>query len=165
MASGKKSGLTIGPPKNGCLRLVLMYAASLLALIGGAFILGSGLLSNLHLPGLPALGGGAIVSSQPASGAASTAGGTGGSYPGITISSRQATSPQDNATLTGWSTGAFYIVQPGDTLDSIAARFGLTANDLLQYNPGLTYTLQPDELIYLPFGTLLPGTGRKSGSP
>ena len=66
--------------------------------------------------------------------------------------------------MTGWGSPAFYIVQPGDTLNGIAARFGTTAAILKAYNPGLTDNVFANEVIFLPpvNGDVLPGTGRNA---
>jgi LysM repeat protein len=44
--------------------------------------------------------------------------------------------------------GRFYVISPGDTLGSIAARFATTVDDLTQLNPGIEPTsLRPGEQI------------------
>ena len=172
---GKKSRLS----GNGCLRFVLFYVVALGAVVGGAFVLGSGLLNNL--PGIGSLTSGLSGGRSTTSQGSSTQGngivavtlpgqgGGGAGSPAVTsgaqINSQQAPSPQ-GGTLTGWGNGPFYIVQPGDTLSSIAAAYGVTVQALLNNNIHLREPLQPYHVIYLPVaGSPLPPTGRNSGQP
>jgi LysM repeat protein len=164
-------------PKNGCLRLLIFYVGSVAVVALGIIILGSGVLANLPVIG-PTLGG---IGSQVSSGSGinsngivpvsivplSSGGGpaTTGSGGSTEIASRQAASPQGGV-LTSWFSPAFYIAQPGDTLDSIAANFGTTAAVLRAYNPTLTDPIA-GKVIFLPptssgGGGTLPGTGRNS---
>ncbi len=45
---------------------------------------------------------------------------------------------------------ALYVVQPGDSLAEIAARYLLTREQILHANPGLPRPIQPDQVIELP---------------
>lgn len=164
-------------PKNGCLRLIVFYVGSVVLVVLGFITLASGLLTNLPVigPTLGSLGSGSTASSGINSNgivavnipSLSSGGGpvTGTSGNGAQVASRQAASPQ-NGVLTSWYSSAFYIAQPGDTLDSIAANFGTTAAVLRQYNPTLTDPIV-GKVIFLPptssgGGGTLPGTGRNS---
>jgi LysM repeat protein len=174
---GKKQGLL---PKNGCVRLVIFYVGSVLLVALGFIILASGVLANLPVIGstLGSLGSGSSTTTGSSinsngivavnipslsSGGGPTTSGT--TSTGSQIASRQAASPQGGV-LTSWFSSAFYIAQPGDTLDSIAANFGTTAAVLRQYNPTLTEPIV-GKVIFLPptssgGGGTLPGTGRNS---
>jgi LysM repeat protein len=50
----------------------------------------------------------------------------------------------------GLSQGPTYIVQPGDTLAAIAARFAISVDDLRNANPGLGAVLTPGQAINIP---------------
>ncbi len=160
-------------PKNGCLRGVLFYIGSVLLVGLGIIILGSGVLANLPIVG-PTLSG---LSSGSSAGTTTNSNGivavnipslSSGGGPGAggaQVASRQAASPQGGL-LTSWFSPAFYIAQPGDTLDSIAANFGTTAAVLRAYNPNLSEPIL-GKVIFLPptstgGGGTLPGTGRNS---
>lgn len=54
--------------------------------------------------------------------------------------------------------GPVYIVQPGDTLYTIALRFGVTVEDLLEAND-----LSPDDLIFVGDRILIPGLEGMTG--
>jgi LysM repeat protein len=173
---GAKQGLL---PKNGCLRLIVFYVGSVVLVAIGFITLASGLLSNLPVigPTLGSLGSGsstgtsinsngivAVNIPSLSSGGGPVAGSTGS---GAQVASRQAASPQGGV-LTSWYSSAFYIAQPGDTLDSIAANFGTTAATLRLYNPTLTDPIV-GKVIFLPpissgggGGGTLTGTGRNS---
>lgn len=45
-----------------------------------------------------------------------------------------------------------YVIQPGDTLSSIAARFGVTVEDLVRVNPILVNpnAIYPGQIIHIP---------------
>jgi LysM repeat protein len=168
MAGGKSGGVRVGVPKGGCLQLLFFYVISVLVVIGGAVILGTGLLSHLPVVG-PTLGGITTSSNGAPVGVTLSSGGGGpaasGSTVGFQINSRQAASPQGGI-LTSWTNPPFYIKQPGDTLAGIAAAYGTTADMLRQYNPGLQDPVPDNTVIYLPpLGTWLPGTGRNSTPP
>lgn len=61
------------------------------------------------------------------------------------------TPPPAEATPTTTSLGSTYIVEAGDSLDSIAARFGYTAQEILDANPGLDpANLRAGQVIILP---------------
>jgi nucleoid-associated protein YgaU len=45
---------------------------------------------------------------------------------------------------------ALYVVQPGDTISSIAARYLLTRDDILDANPGMPRPIEPGQVIKLP---------------
>jgi LysM repeat protein len=150
---------------NGCLRMVLFYIGSLVAVIIGVLVMGSGALSNL-----PVIGGATsgITSTGITSTGNTTSLGTGGGpvapgQGGAAINSRMSASPQ-GGTLTSWGSPPFYIVQPGDTLAGIATQFGTTPAVLKQYNPGLTDNIYVNQVIFLPpvNGEWLPGTGRNA---
>ena len=180
---GAKQGLL---PKNGCLRLIVFYVGSVVLVALGFITLASGLLSNLPVigPTLSSLGSGSSTGTSinsngivavnipslssgggPVTGSSGPVTGSNGS--GAQVASRQAASPQGGV-LTSWYSSAFYIAQPGDTLDSIAANFGTTAATLRLYNPTLTDPIV-GKVIFLPpissgggGGGTLPGTGRNS---
>lgn len=179
MAEGEKKAeyaVVVGPFRvkkssglgAGCLRLVTLYVGSVLVIAVGLIVLGSGILANLPVVG-PTLSGigtnsnGIVAVNVPplSSGGGPT---TGSSATGARISSRQAASPQGGV-LTFWFSSPFYIAQPGDTLDSIAANFGTTAATLRQLNSTLTEPIL-GKVIFLPptssGGGTLPGTGRNS---
>lgn len=168
-----KSGLL---PKNGCLRLLLFYVGSVIAVAAGIIVLGSGVLANLPVigPTLSGIGGqvsSGSINSSPIVAVNDPSLSSGGGpvantgTTGAQISSRQAASPQGGV-LTSWFSSPFYIAQPGDTLDSIAANFGTTRAMLLQINSTLTEPIL-GKVIFLPptssgGGGPLPGTGRNS---
>jgi LysM repeat protein len=173
---GAKQGLL---PKNGCLRLIVFYVGSVVLVAIGFITLASGVLSNLPVlgPTLSSLGSGSSTGTSTNSNgivavnipSLSSGGGpvTGSNGSGAQVASRQAASPQGGV-LTSWYSSAFYIAQPGDTLDSIAANFGTTAATLRLYNPTLTDPIV-GKVIFLPpissgggGGGTLPGTGRNS---
>ena len=54
-------------------------------------------------------------------------GGSGSSGPTTTIATTTTTQPEKS----------FYTIQAGDTLDTVAARYGKTVDDLLALNPGV----------------------------
>ena len=59
--------------------------------------------------------------------------------------------------VSAWSGCASYItVQLGDTLNSIAAACGTTAQAIQAANPGLGWWLYPGQVLYIPTGTSSP---------
>jgi LysM repeat protein len=64
--------------------------------------------------------------------------------------------PTENPTDVAWTR---YTVQPGDTLTTIACRYGITVNDIVQannlYNPGYIY---PGQTLIIPAGQMRPPT-------
>jgi LysM repeat protein len=73
-------------------------------------------------------------------------------YPGQVINIPNGSSGNNNGIpVTG---GSVYITQPGDTLPSIADRFGVSVSTLVNSNPGLTLTslIYPGRRITLPQG-------------
>jgi LysM repeat protein len=140
--------------------LIVFYLLSVGALIVGAFVLGSGVLASL--PGIGGLTSGITTASRPAAAPVLSQGG-GSVATDPSINSRQSSSPQGGV-LTSWTSPAFYIVQRGDTLQSIADRFGTTRAALKQYNPNLSDNIIENQVIFLPpvYGDVLPGTGRNS---
>jgi LysM repeat protein len=60
------------------------------------------------------------------------------------------TTPAQTPAATSTTTGAgrYYVIQDGDTLGSIAARYGTTVDQLVTLNPGLDPTaLQPGQRL------------------
>jgi LysM repeat protein len=51
-----------------------------------------------------------------------------------------------------------YVIQPGDTLTSIAARFGVTVEDIVRINPILVNpnAIYPGQIIHIPLAGQLP---------
>lgn len=51
-----------------------------------------------------------------------------------------------------------YVIQPGDTLTSIAARFGVTVEDIIRVNPILTdpNAIYPGQIIHIPLAGQVP---------
>ena len=68
-------------------------------------------------------------------------GGSGSSGPTTTIATTTTTQAETTtaSTSTATTTGAkeYYTIQAGDTLDTVAAKYGKTADDLLALNPGV----------------------------
>ena len=68
-------------------------------------------------------------------------GGSGSSGPTTTIATTTTTQAETTtaSTSTTTTTGAkeYYTIQAGDTLDTVAAKYGKTADDLLALNPGV----------------------------
>jgi LysM repeat protein len=170
MAGKPKKGLFIplplpNTPANGCVRLVGLYVVSLLLVIGAVVAMGSGVLANLPIIG--GLTGGSTSTGITTTSNTSSLGTGGGPVApgqgGAAINSRMSASPQ-GGTLTSWGSPPFYIVQPGDTLASIAAQFGTTPAALKQYNPGLTDNIYVNQVIFLPpvDNGGLPPTGRNA---
>lgn len=56
--------------------------------------------------------------------------------------------------------GVYHIVQPGEYLSRIAARYGTTVQNLLWANPTITNwnLIYPGQVIFVPFGPVLPPT-------
>ena len=67
--------------------------------------------------------------------------GSGSSGPTTTIATTTTTQAETTtaSTSTATTTGAkeYYTIQAGDTLDTVAAKYGKTADDLLALNPGV----------------------------
>jgi LysM repeat protein len=62
-----------------------------------------------------------------------------------------ADTPAPEVTPTAQSLGRTYTVEPGDSMASIAARFGYTVEQLIEANPGVDpNNLQPGQTIILP---------------
>ena len=150
--SGKKGGLGSALTGNGCLRYVFMYVGALVLLLAAIGTGGFGLLSRLGLPSPNARNTGTIsVASQGVAPAptAAAAPQTGGSAPtggganvstagqpaaGNSLINSMPLPGAQGALITPYVAPAFYIVQPGDTLDTVAAMYGLTRDDLRSYN-------------------------------
>lgn len=51
-----------------------------------------------------------------------------------------------------------YVIQPGDTLASIAARFGVTVEDIVRVNPILAQpsAIYPGQIIHIPLAGMVP---------
>ena len=178
---GAKKGLM-----SSCLgRLVVFYLGALVLIILLLALANSGLASKI--PGLSRLstggsttsttnstgivpvasgslsqGGGPIAPSGSIGGAGATAGS------GASTQSRSVNSPQGGI-LTSTSYREFYIVQPGDTLSTIAGSFNTTPDTLKQYNVGLGDNITIGQVIFLPPEAVpvqpLPNTGHPSGAP
>lgn len=54
--------------------------------------------------------------------------------------------------------GVYHIVQPGEYLAQIAARYGTTVQNLLWANPQITNwnLIYPGQVLFIPFGPVLP---------
>lgn len=76
-------------------------------------------------------------------------------YPGQTLNVPGSTGPGS-----GGTTASSYVVQPGDTLSRIAARFGTTVTALLRANPQVT---NPN-LIFVGQRLTIPGTSPTPGT-
>lgn len=183
----KKSGPLAAIQGNGCLTYIALWVVGLVLLVSGVCAAGSGILSRI---GLPIPGAGATTSSsgisissrpvsQPAAAApassqassqpvsqpaASTGGGSTTTAPSAVINSVPLQGAQ-GALITPYLAPAFYIVRPGDTLDTIAAMYGTTASSLRTYNRLTSDQLQIGQVLYLPPATFntVPGTGRNAG--
>jgi LysM repeat protein len=184
---GKKKGGPLSAIRgNGCLTYIALWVVGLLLLVSGVCAAGSGILSRI---GLPIPGAGAATSSSgisisarpvapaaaaPASSqaasqpvsqpAASTGGGNTTTAPSGVINSVPLQGAQ-GALITPYLAPAFYIVRPGDTLDTIAAMYGTTASSLRTYNRLTSDQLQIGQVLYLPPATFntVPNTGRNAG--
>ena len=172
------SGLVKAVTGNGCLRYLALYIVALLLLVGLAVANGLGLFQKLGLPTfsapavastnsttLPAssatgIGGGGTTSTN------STASGGGAAQAtGATIQIASAIGGQGSR-ITATTPGLpFYIVQPRDTLDSVAAKFGLTRQQLYDYNRLTKDMLLIGQVLYLPNpnNPPVPNTGRNAG--
>lgn len=182
----RRSGPLAAIQGNGCLTYIALWVVGLVLLVSGVCAAGSGILSRI---GLPIPGAGAATSSSgisisarpvapaaaaPASSqaasqpvnqpAASTGGGTNTTAPRSVINSLPLQGAQ-GALITPYLAPAFYIVRPGDTLDTIAVMYGTTASSLRTYNRLTSDQLQIGQVLYLPPATFntVPGTGRNAG--
>jgi LysM repeat protein len=182
--SGKKGGLGAALTGNGCLRYVFMYVGALVLLLAAIGTGGFGLLSRLGLPSPNANNTSTIsVASQgvAAPTRAAAAPQTGGSAPtsgganvstagqpdaGSSLINSMPLPGAQGALITPYVAPAFYIVQPGDTLDTVAAMYGLTRDDLRSYNRLSQDMLLVGQVIYLPPSsyTRAPSTGRNAGA-
>ena len=54
--------------------------------------------------------------------------------------------------------GGTYVVEAGDTADSIAARCGISASAIYAANPGVSSPLQAGQVLILPGGSSVPST-------
>jgi LysM repeat protein len=54
--------------------------------------------------------------------------------------------------------GGTYVVEAGDTADSIAARCGISASAIYAANPGVSSPLQAGQVLILPGGSTIPST-------
>jgi len=183
-SGGKKGGLGSALTGNGCLRYVFMYVGALVLLLAVIGTGGFGLLSRLGLPSPNARNTGTIsVASQGVAPAptAAAAPQTGGSAPtggganvstagqpaaGNSLINSMPLPGAQGALITPYVAPAFYIVQPGDTLDTVAAMYGLTRDDLRSYNRLSQDMLLVGQVIYLPPSsyTRAPSTGRNAGA-
>jgi LysM repeat protein len=182
---GKKGGLASALTGNGCLRYVVTYVGALLLLLVAIGTGGFGLLARLGLPSPNAKNTGTIsVASQGVAAptrAAAAAPQTGGSAPtsgganvstagqpdaGNSLINSMPLPGAQGALITPYVAPAFYIVQPGDTLDTVAAMYGLTRDDLRSYNRLSQDMLLVGQVIYLPPSsyTRAPSTGRNAGA-
>ncbi|HET7077950.1 MAG TPA: LysM peptidoglycan-binding domain-containing protein [Chloroflexia bacterium] len=186
---GKKKGGPLSAIRgNGCLTYIALWVVGLLLLVSGVCAAGSGILSglNLPIPGITSPSSGISISSRPVSGAAapaaaaparapaasqpvsqpaaSTGGGNTTTAPSGVINSVPLQGAQ-GALITPYLAPAFYIVRPGDTLDTIAAMYGTTASSLRTYNRLTSDQLQIGQVLYLPPATFntVPNTGRNAG--
>ena len=192
---GAKKGGKLRLPSNGCLRYAVLYLIALVLLIGGLIGTSGGLLSRFGLPATDSSDEATITlnSANPAANnaapqpgnegsAANLPANAGGSAPsgeiaaGNTESGNAADSPRSitgnpvasnqAGIITPYLSPAFYIVQAGDSLGTIALTYGTTAAQLQSYNRLASAEVFIGQVIYLPPQSFqpVPGTGRNSGS-
>ncbi len=175
-----KGGLIKTVTGNGCLRYLALYIVALVLLAGLAIANGLGLLQKLGLPAFaapsartnsanlqaaPAAAAGTGTNSNAGTQGGSTASGGGPAHaPGAMISSLPVAGAQGSL-ITSMTAPAFYIVQQGETLDTVAAMFGLTRQSLRDYNNLSNDMLLIGQVLYLPAGSYnpVPNTGRNAG--
>jgi LysM repeat protein len=184
---GKKKGGPLSAIRgNGCLTYIALWVVGLVLLVSGVCAAGSGILSRIGLPtpgaGPATSSSGISISAQPVAPAAavparapaasqpvsqpaaSTGGGGTSTAPRAVINSVPLQGMQ-GALITPYLAPAFYIVRPGETLDTIAAMYGTTASSLRTYNRLTSDQLQIGQVLYLPPATFntVPNTGRNAG--
>ncbi len=166
MAGRGKGGFARQLPGNSCLRYAGLYLISLVLVV---VVLAGGL--TRFIPGLgssqpPSIA--AVTPATPAPTAAGPAPNTGGSLPATAPTAGVQSVPlpsTQGGNITPYFMGAFYIVQPGDTLDGIAAQFGTTAAAIRDYNRLPNDSVNPGQVLYLPPASYnpVPNTGRNAG--
>ncbi len=177
----KSGGVLAAVTGNGCLRYLALYIVALVLLAGLAIANGLGLLQKLGLPAfaapsvartnsapLPAssstgIGGGGTTASTTSS-ASTASGGGSAKAPAAMIRSQPVAGPQGSQ-ITAMTASPFYIVQPQDTLDTVAAMFGLTRPQLRDFNSLKDEMLYTGQVLYLPDSNNppVPNTGRNAG--
>lgn len=171
----KSGGVLAAVTGNGCLRYLALYIVALVLLAGLAIANGLGLLQKLGLPAFSAPSVSHTTSTNlPASSgtSASTTGNVGTASGGgplkapvAMIRNAPVASIQGGQITSMIASQPFYIVQPGDTLDTVAPRFGLTRQQLRDYNSLRDEMLYTGQVLYLPDSTSppVPNTGRNAG--
>ena len=178
-ASDKKAGGGVlgAITGNGCLRYLALYIVALVLLAGLAIANGLGLLQKLSLPAfaapsvarttsapLPASSGTGIGGGSTTSNVSTSSGGGPAKAPGG-MSQIAAVIGAQGSLITAKTSPVFYIVQPGDTLDTVAAYFNLTRQSLHDYNRLTQDMLLIGQVLYLPDtnNPPVPNTGRNAG--
>ncbi|MDQ2806608.1 MAG: LysM peptidoglycan-binding domain-containing protein [Chloroflexota bacterium] len=162
---------------NGCLRYLALYIVALVLLAGLAIANGAGLLQKL---GLPAFNAPSVAHTNSSNLAAAPAGGTSSTGTGSNVSTASgggsAKAPTgmirsapvagaQGSQITTMTASPFYIVHAGETLDTVAAMFGLTHQQLRDYNNLKDEMLYIGQVLYLPASNNppVPNTGRNAG--
>ncbi len=177
--SKKGGGLVKAVTGNGCLRYLALYIVALVLLAGLAIANGLGLLQKL---GLPAFSAPSVartnspnLAAAPAGRTSSTGTGTGsnvstasggGSAKAPTLMIRSApVAGAQNSQIIAMTASPFYIVHAGETLDTVAPKFGLTHQQLRDYNNLKDEMLYVGQVLYLPDNNNppVPNTGRNAG--
>ncbi|HMA37653.1 MAG TPA: LysM peptidoglycan-binding domain-containing protein [Chloroflexia bacterium] len=179
---GGGGGVRKAVASNGCLRYIALYVVALFLLIILAIAGGLGWFSHIPLIGgilaqtntpsittssralaaAPAAAAPAApVANVPA---ASSGGGAATTAPRAMTNSVPLPGAQ-GALITPMTAPAFYIVQPKDTLDTVAAAFGTTRDLLSSYNRLSDSMLYVGQVLYLPplVRNQVPNTGRNAG--
>ncbi|MGI8588541.1 MAG: LysM peptidoglycan-binding domain-containing protein [Chloroflexia bacterium] len=175
----KKKGGLKGCLGNGCLRYLALFIVALVLLVSGVVASGLGL---LHVPAPPGTqGSGITVNSKPiahapaapapaapaapaGNGPASTSRGGGPTLARATINGLPLPGTRGSM-ITPLTTAAFYIVEPADTLDTVAAKYSTTRDALYVYNSLSDPMLKIGQVVYLPPPEYapVPNTGRNAG--
>ncbi len=171
----KKKGGLKGCLGNGCLRYLALFIVALVLLVSGVVATGLGL---LHLPAPAGTQGGGITlsSAKPAApvrqapapaapaAPASTSRGGGPTLAKATINGLPLPGTRGSM-ITPLTTAAFYIVEPADTLDTVAAKYSTTRDALYVYNSLSDPMLKIGQVVYLPPPEYapVPNTGRNAG--
>jgi len=115
---------------------------------------------------LPAAQAPTVAPAAPVSNVSTSAqgGGNAATAPSAAVSSAPVQGAQ-GALITPYTSPAFYIVRPSDTLDGVAAMFGTTADALSTYNRLTSDALLIGQVLYLPPVAYnpVPDTGRNAG--
>lgn len=114
----------------------------------------------MQSPTQPLISGATQAPAVPATGATPTLAPTLAPFP----NSSNGGNPSNNSAVPVTGSNQQYVVQPGDSLSSIAAAYGVSLNAIVTANPQIANPnlIFPGQIVYIPNSGSIPGTGGTS---